>query len=127
MDMRSSGTFLDFLEELVSLSPLKIDRPSGTRHPRYPELEYPLDYGYLEGTLAADGGGIDVWLGASSNRDLSGLILTVDLHKRDTEIKIRLGCTEEEIQTILDFHNAKSMRAFLVCRPVNKITEHPVN
>jgi len=127
MDMRSSNTFWDYLEELVSLSPLKIDRPSGTRHPRYPELEYPLDYGYLEGTLAADGGGIDVWLGVSGNRDLSGLILTVDLHKRDTEIKILLGCTEEEIQTILDFHNAKSMRAFLVCRPVNKITEHPVN
>ena len=98
-------------------SPVIIDRPKGTHHPRYPELVYALDYGYLEGTVAADGSGIDPWLGASGCRDLSAVLMTVDLHKRDTEIKILPGCTAEEIQTKLDFHNTKSMRAFLVRRP----------
>ena len=123
IEIPSPASFWDYLEQLVASSQLKIDRPIGTCHPRYPELVYPMDYGYLEGTLAADGAGIDVWLGASGKRDLSGVILTVDLLKRDTEIKILLGCIAKEIQTILDFHNAKSMRAVLVCRPTNKIQE----
>ena len=115
--MDSPDSFWDYLENLVVSSPLKIDRPKGARHPRYPEMIYPLDYGFLAGTLAADGGGIDVWLGTSGSRDLCGVILTVDLHKRDSEIKILLGCTGQEIQTILDFHNNNSMRAHLVLRP----------
>jgi inorganic pyrophosphatase len=112
-----SASFWDYLEELVVTSQLKIDRSIGTFHPRYPDRKYPLDYGYLEGTVASDGAGIDVWMGASGSQALTGVILTVDLHKRDAEIKILLGCTAEEIQTILDFHNTESMHAFLVPRP----------
>jgi inorganic pyrophosphatase len=57
-------------------------------------MTYPFDYGYLAGTVAADGGGIDVWLGmqASANeRRVTGVICAVDLLKRDSEIKILLG------------------------------------
>ena len=115
--MESATYFWDYLEKLVDSSQLKVDRPKGTSHPRYPELIYPLDYGYLEGTLSADGAGMDVWLGASGDRDLCGIILTVDLLKRDTEIKLLLGCTSEEIRMILHFHTSKYMGAFLVRRP----------
>jgi len=115
-----SGSFWDYLDRLLDSSVLQIDRPKGTRHPRYPDLVYPLDYGYLESTSSADGGGIDVWLGASGSYNLVGVILTVDLNKRDTEIKILLGCTKSEIQTIIDFHNeGRYLRAFLVERPAN--------
>jgi inorganic pyrophosphatase len=117
MKMRHSPSFWEHLEKLVASSPLKIDRPKGTRHPRYPEMIYPLDYGYLEGTLAADRGGIDVWLGSSGSHAISGVIVTVDLHKRDTEIKLFLGCAEDENQTILAFHNTSAMQAILVSRP----------
>jgi len=117
VNLPSSASFWDYLEKLVSSSALVTDRPTGTSHPCYPDLVYPLDYGYLEGTTAADGAGIDVWLGASGSHVLCGVILTVDLLKRDTEIKLLLGCTDKEILTILDFHNTNSMRAFLVLQP----------
>jgi hypothetical protein len=58
-----------------------------------------------------------MWAGASVTHDLSGVILTVDLYKRDTEIKFLLGCAEDEIQTILAFHNKNDMRAILVRKP----------
>jgi inorganic pyrophosphatase len=48
---------------------------------------------------------------------LSAVILTVDLLKSDAEIKIILGCCEEELQAILGFHNKNNMRATLVRRP----------
>ncbi|MBE3117594.1 MAG: inorganic pyrophosphatase [Candidatus Atribacteria bacterium] len=109
--------FWRYLERLVAESRVIIDRPKGSHHPHYPDIVYPLDYGYLVGTTSGDGSGIDVWTGASGTRDLSVVILTVDLHKRDAEIKILLGCSEDEIQTILEFYNENDMRATLVHKP----------
>ncbi len=113
--------FWQYLDRLVAESRIVIDRPKGTRHPRYPELAYPLDYGYLDGTTSGDGAGIDVWLGASGTRDLSAVILTVDTFKRDTEIKLLLGCSEEETQIALACSNANKMRAILVRRAYDKL------
>ena len=44
---------------------------------------------------AMDGAGIDVWVG-SQNKQIDAIMCIVDLMKRDSEIKILIGCTEEE-------------------------------
>ena len=108
--------YWDFLDHLVATSQLIIDRPKGTSHPRFPNLFYPMDYGYLESTISGDGAGIDFWLGASGKYDLSGVILTVDAVKRDAEIKLLLGCTAEEIRIALACSNNEDLRAVLVSR-----------
>ena len=113
-----SDDFWSGLDHLVATSRLVVDRPKGSHHPRYPEVVYPLDYGYLEGTTAVDGAGIDLWLGVSGRHELTAVLLTVDAHKRDAEIKLMLGCSAAEIQTALDFLNRSSMRAILVPRPL---------
>jgi inorganic pyrophosphatase len=109
--------FWSFLDRLVASSRVVVDRPRGSHHPRFPEVVYPLDYGYLEGTTSGDGAGIDVWLGASGQRRLSAVLLTVDLAKHDTEVKLLLGCSAEEHQIALDFFNSQFMQAILVDRP----------
>lgn len=108
--------FWQYLDRLVAVSQVVLDRPRGSAHPNYPDLIYPLDYGYLQGTTAVDGGGLDVFVGAQPDRTLDALALTVDLHKRDAEIKLLLGCDETEKQLVLDFLNGASMRACLVQR-----------
>lgn len=112
-----SASFWAYLDQLVAACSVIIDRPRNSRHPRYPDIVYPLDYGYLEGTNSVDGGGVDVWQGTSRAHDLSAVILTVDMVKHDVEIKILPGCTEDEMQIILNFQNSQSMRALLVRRP----------
>ena len=109
--------FWSYLDRLVADCPLVIDRPKGSTHPRFPSIIYPLDYGYLEGSTTVDGGGLDVWVGALPDRSLRAVALTVDLEKRDAEIKLLLGCSEIDIRTVLDFHNDGSMRATVVYRP----------
>jgi inorganic pyrophosphatase len=109
--------FWNYLERLIAACPLVIDRPKGSRHPRYPDVIYPLDYGYLAGSTTIDGGGLDVWVGTRPERTLAALALTVDLYKRDAEIKLLLGCTGAGTEAILDFfNNSDSMRAVLVPR-----------
>ena len=93
-----------FLDHLVSTSQVEVDRPKGSAHPRFPDLIYPLDYGYLENTSAADGGGIDVWIGSMSQKTLTGILCTFDRLKRDAEIKLLIGCTREDVETIQGFN-----------------------
>lgn len=108
--------FWAYLDELVSCHALIIDRPKGSTHPRYPGKFYPSDYGYLEGTTSADGSGIDAWRGSLEEPALDAVLLTADLKKRDSEIKLLLGCTPQEKQQILYFTNAELMRGWLVNR-----------
>ena len=128
--------FWEALQEMVKNNSLRIDRPRGSRHPRYPDFIYPLDYGYLEGTRSADGGGVDVWLGtdrascaaglelAAAGQEageahalsLSGLLLTVDRIKQDVEVKLLLNCTHEEMEIALKASNSPSMTAILLAQ-----------
>ena len=112
----TSQEFWDTIDQLVKGCSIVIDRPRGTKHPRYPDLVYPLDYGYLDGTSAADGGGIDVWVGSLKDRAIESLAVSVDLEKRDAEIKILIGCAQDEEQIIDEFLNNASMRALIVNR-----------
>lgn len=97
--------FWEALDVLVAETELVIDRPKGSRHPRFPELIYPVDYGYLKGTTAMDGGGIDLWIGSREDRKVAAIICIVDLFKKDSEIKLLLGCTDAEQELIYRFHN----------------------
>lgn len=111
--------FWQRIQELVSTSALIIDRPQGSAHPRFADIIYPLDYGYLDGTTAADKGGIDVWLGSDPRRQLNGVVVTADLLKRDAEIKIVLGCTPAEIAMIVAFHNRETQGGLFVISPLD--------
>ena len=112
----NGAAFWHALDTLVATSEIIIDRPKHTTHPRYPELVYPFDYGYLQGTRSGDGDGIDIWVGSLSNRVVTAAVLTVDLFKRDSEVKILLGCTPEEVQTIFAFLQNGMQRAMLIER-----------
>lgn len=108
--------FWDTIDQLVTENQIIIDRPRNTPHPRYPDMIYPVDYGYLDGTTSMDGGGIDVWVGTAGTQRPNALFCTVDTLKRDSEIKILIGCTEEEIQIIGRFLNDGWMCALLIRR-----------
>ena len=87
--------FWKALDELVNSSKIVIDRPRGSAHPRFPNFIYKVDYGYLKNTASMDGAGIDVWVG-SGDKKVDAIMCIVGLMKRDSEIKILIGCTEEE-------------------------------
>ena len=108
--------FWKALDELVSNSEIVIDRPRGSAHPRFPNFIYKVDYGYLKDTASMDGAGIDVWIG-SGDKKIDAIMCIVDLMKRDSEIKILVGCTEEEKLDIYKTHNeTQYMKGILIRR-----------
>lgn len=113
-----NDNFWQCLDQLVSSSRVTIDRPKGSVHPHFEDIVYPLDYGFLEGTTASDGAGIDVFVG-SLEPVVTGVVMTADLHKRDAEMKVLVGCSSEEMRVAHDFMNSESFGGALLVRGEN--------
>ena len=68
-------------------------------------------------TTSMDGGGIDVWVGTDKEKKVDAIMCIVDLMKRDSEIKILIGCTEEEKRLVYQTHNeSENMKGILIRR-----------
>ena len=115
--METSDGFWNAIDKIVSESKIVIDRPKGTAHPRFPDFVYRVDYGYLENTSSMDGGGIDVCVGTDERNQIDAIMCIVDLMKRDSEIKILIGCTEAEKDIVYQTHNETDyMKGILIRR-----------
>lgn len=116
----SFGTskFWSELDKLVIACPFQIERPKGSRHPKYPDFIYPVDYGFLSGTTSNDGAEVDVWQGSDPKKLVDAVICTVDMVKKDAEVKILVGCTEDEKRAIHEVMN-QDMGGLLVRRNEN--------
>ncbi len=108
--------FWVYLQKLVDSSKIILDRPKGSLHPRFGHIPYPVSYGFLEGTHAIDAGGVDIWVGSTGEKQVVGALCTVDLHRRDTELKILYDCNDEEIKLIMQFINSGEMRGYYLER-----------
>ena len=87
-----------------------VDRPLGTYHPKYKELYYPLNYGYIDGLIAADGEEQDAYiLGVNEPvKNFSGKVIAVIHRFDDVEEKFvvapeGVSFTKDEIMQQVNF------------------------
>lgn len=115
--MDINNDFWTAIDKLVNSSKIVIDRPKGTVHPKFPDFIYKVDYGYLDNTSSMDNGGIDIWVGTDEKKHVDAIMCIVDLMKRDSEIKILIGCTEHEKEIVYQTHNETDyMKGILIRR-----------
>lgn len=111
-----NDVFWAALDRLLAESRIVIVRPKGSTQPRYTDLLYLLDYGYLDGTNGGDGDEMDVWIRSLPEKQLTGILCTYDTRKHDAELKLLVGCTPQEI-AILTHFNDKWMRYLFIPHP----------
>ncbi|MDR2629274.1 MAG: hypothetical protein LBC30_04770 [Puniceicoccales bacterium] len=112
----NDDAFFETFERLIGECGITVDRQKGVYHPRFPDLIYPVDYGFINDTQSQDGKGIDVFKGDDESVGIVGVICSVDSVKRDSEVKVLYNCTEENIQTALKMMNNGPMRGILMRR-----------
>jgi inorganic pyrophosphatase len=115
--MEHDKIFWETLEKIVNENDIIIDRPKGTKHPKYHNMIYVVDYGYIKNTKSMDNSGIDIFVGSENIKIIDSIICIIDLLKNDSEIKILMGCTEEEKIKIYNFLNdSEYMKAIMIRR-----------
>ncbi|MDE6676753.1 MAG: inorganic pyrophosphatase [Clostridia bacterium] len=67
-----------------SIVKVTIDRPLGSRHPKHKDIIYPINYGYIDGIMAADGEEQDAYvLGVhTAVKEFTGKVIAV-IHRND--------------------------------------------
>lgn len=82
-----------------------VDRPLGSYHPEHKELFYSINYGYIEGIIAADGEEQDAYIIGVDKplKEFRGKVIAIIRRKDDVEDKLvvapyRTSFTEEEIK-----------------------------
>ena len=92
-------------EALVAANGVTLDRPRGHPHPAFPDILYPLDYGYVNGTSSRDGDAVDAFVGSRPDLGLVGILLTRDHVRGDREVKLLLGMAPDEVYLAHGFLN----------------------
>ncbi len=98
----------DYLDKIVKVV---IDRPLGAKHSeKYPKHIYPLNYGYVPGTISGDGKELDVYvLGVFEPIDeFEGKCIAIIHRTNDNDDKLIVvpegkGYTEEQIEALVEF------------------------
>ena len=87
-----------------------VDRPLGSAHPDYPEMIYPVNYGYIAGLMAPDGEEQDAYiLGVSQPvEQFTGRIIAIVRRADDVEEKWVVcppdqNFTKQEIAELIRF------------------------
>ena len=87
-----------------------IDRPIGSAHPLYPDLIYPINYGYIPGTMAADDEpedayllGVDVPVSVFTGHIIARIHRTDDIEDKWVVAPERLSFTEDQIRKAVHF------------------------
>ena len=90
--------------EVIQLTGITIDRPQLSVHPSYPDIIYPIDYGFINETMSVDQEEQDIFVGSAEN-GLIAAIFTTDRRKGDRECKLIYNCSPAEIYMVNGFVN----------------------
>ena len=95
------------IEDIVKVI---VDRPLGSTHPQYKETYYPINYGFVEGIMAADGKEQDAYiLGVDVPvKEFVGKIIAIihrdnDIEEKWVVVPLNKSYTKEEIKKQVEF------------------------
>ncbi len=122
-ELENNALFWQKLDTIFLSSKLEIDRPKNSCHYKYSNLVYPVDYGYLKDTRGSDMQPIDVFKGTTPTMQIQAVIISADILKKDCEVKLLMGCNEDEIYDIMLFLNQTEYQKALIVYRGNEVPE----
>ncbi len=116
----NNAYFWQKVDTLLLSSNLEITKEKGDVHPRFKNLIYPTRYGHLTDSGSQDGDGVSVYIG-SDKQTVTALVVAADILQKTLDVKILLGCTEEETDQILHFLNQTDFQKTVLIRRGDEI------
>ena len=122
-ELENNALFWQKVDAIFLSSKLEIDRPKNTCHYKYSNLIYPVDYGYLKDTTGSDMEPIDVFKGSLPNVQVQAALMSADILKKDCEVKLIVGCSDEEMYDILVFLNQTDFQKAVLVKRNSEVPE----
>ena len=113
----NNAYFWQKVDTIFLSSNVNIIRYKGEVHPQFKNLIYPTEYGHLDET--GNGNPISVYMGTKNHSEITGLIVAADILQKTIDVKLLLGCTEEEVNDVLHFLNQTDFQKTVLIRRGN--------
>jgi len=88
---------------------------AGDSHPKHPSFIFPCSYGYIKYLDTEDNPNFNVFRGSLESK-VDALIICGDILNRSIDIKVLIGCNEEEEKAILHFLNQSDFQKTVIIR-----------
>ena len=112
----NNAFFWQKLDTLFLANKLVIIKEKGERHAQYQNLIYPVKYGRLSGTNGGNDNEVSVYRGSLASDRVTAAIVAVDILKKDLDIKLLSGCSEDEEVEVLKFLNQTDFQKTIIVR-----------
>ncbi|MCR4952054.1 MAG: Inorganic pyrophosphatase [Solobacterium sp.] len=112
----NNAYFWQKVDTLYLSSGFKQTRKKGDVHPVFKNLIYPTDYGHVKDTRSVSGEGVSVYAGTLSRSKITALVVAADILAKELDVKILVGCTEEEVEAVLRFLNQTDYQKTVLIR-----------
>src|SRR5262245_60190691 len=114
----------DLREYLGREVEVEIDRPLGSTHPRWPDIRYPVNYGFVPGTISSDGDPIDAYmlgLEAPAQR-AQGVVIALVVREDDAEDKLVVASAGKsfsmnEVRALIEFQEQYFNSSLVIWEP----------
>ena len=121
IEFENNAYFWQKLDTLYLYSGYQITRKKGEVHPRFQNLIYPVDYGYINDTKSFGKDGVSLYAGSGNRYEISALVVAADILIKELDVKVLVGCTEEEVDQVLRFLNQTNYQKTVLIRKGNEL------
>lgn len=115
MELENNAYFWQKLDILVMSSDMAVEREKDSHHPDYGNMIYPVDYGYIRSD-SRDNKKIGFFRGSNETYQVQAIAVCADILKKDLEVKLLFGCSEDEINSIMLFLNQSDFQKCILIR-----------
>lgn len=112
----NNAYFWQKLDTLILSLDYKLIRSQGDIHPQYPNLVYPMEYGYLTDPDKEDSIVTRAFRGSLPNKRCDAIIVGIDILQKGMDIKCLIGCSEQEQMACLEFLNQTAFQKTVLIR-----------
>lgn len=102
-------------------SEINLNRKKGDVHPVFKNLIYPTDYGHVTDTKSVTSEGVSVYAGSGDRNKITALVVAADILAKELDVKMLIGCTEQEVDDVLRFLNQTDLQKTVLIRRGNDI------
>ncbi len=114
-EFENNALFWQKVDTLYLSSDFVLTQEKGSLHPKYPNLQYPCDYGLLK-TLDDENEDLISCFVGSGKKEVNSIIVCADILTKNLETKVLIGVNESEEEEILHFLNQTEFQKSVIIR-----------
>lgn len=115
IEFQNNALFWQKVDTLYLSSDFVVTQKKASFHPKYPNLQYPCDYGYLK-TLGDEKEDLITCFIGTAKKEVNAIIVCADILKKDLESKVLIGVSQDEEEAILQFLNQTEFQKSVIIR-----------